>query len=494
MILFKSKAKYFVLFFGLIAFTFSGLNWHVWFAAWIAPVLMLYFARNSKWTEYLILFVGIGFGSAISKSAENLSGIFLIYITTGVSYGLLHTLPFVLDKLLVRRGTSFYSTLVFPAAVVFTEFALSLGIGIWGNSAIAQYPNTYFIQITSLFGVFGISFMVAWLASVLNWVVNNGLNTRRIRSGLVIYGLVFIAVILFGFIRTNISSAEKDTVKVAAVVGETDIHQVFENWEEEIIGLSKNYDAEIPVELFSDSLALKSIIRRTEEALSNGANVVVWNEISLFLRSSQLDSLVTQIREICMRDKAFVLIAALVKDGSGLPKPFNNQSILVKPNGEIAWEYLKCFLNPLEAMVINKGDGPIPYIDTEYGRIANAICADLDLSGYISQIGKESVDILLVPAFDWEEITPYHSHMAAFAAIQYGVSIIRANGKGIVAFYDYRGELLKQNNTFTSDSKINYVELPLGSTTTLYSVIGNLFVYLLMLFLLIMTGLRIVNH
>jgi apolipoprotein N-acyltransferase len=192
-----------------------------------------------------------------------------------------------------------------------------------------------------------------------------------------------------------------------------------------------------------------------------------------------------------MRERAFVLLAVLVKEAGDLPRPLNNQSILIKPSGEIAWTYLKSFLNPLEAMVINKGKGPIPYIDTEYGRIANAICADLDLSGYISQIGKKSIDLLLVPAFDWEEITPYHSHMAAFAAIQYGVPIIRANGKGIVAFYGYRGEVLKQNNTLNSDSKILYMEMPLDSTTTVYSSIGNLFVYVLMLFLLIATGLRI---
>ncbi len=192
-----------------------------------------------------------------------------------------------------------------------------------------------------------------------------------------------------------------------------------------------------------------------------------------------------------MKYRAFVLIAVLEKNSGDQPKPFNNKSILVNPGGEISWEYLKHFLNPLEGLVINKGGGPIPYVETEFGRIANAICSDLDLTAYISQIGKESVDILLVPAYDWEAVTPYHAHMAAFAAIQYGVNIVRANGKGITAFYNNRGNLLEQSNTFTSDSKITYAELPLTKATTLYSLIGNLFVYLLMLFLLAIVGLII---
>jgi apolipoprotein N-acyltransferase len=81
--------------------------------------------------------------------------------------------------------------------------------------------------------------------------------------------------------------------------------------------------------------------------------------------------------------------------------------------------------------------------------------------------------------------------MAAFAAIQYGVSIVRSNGKGIVAFYDYQGNALAKTNTFISNSKITYAEIPTISPTTIYSVIGNLFVYVLILFLLIIAGLRI---
>jgi apolipoprotein N-acyltransferase len=118
----------------------------------------------------------------------------------------------------------------------------------------------------------------------------------------------------------------------------------------------------------------------------------------------------------------------------------------------------------------------------------------LDFSAYISQIGKESVDILLVPAYDWEAVTPYHAHMAAFAAIQYGVHMVRANGKGITAFYDTRGNIRTQSNTFTSVAKVTFAEVPLTRVTTVYSVIGDRFVHVLLLFLLILTGLRFLKR
>ena len=255
--------------------------------------------------------------------------------------------------------------------------------------------------------------------------------------------------------------------------------------------MSKDYNLEIPDSVFSKPSAIESQIEKTKEALSNGAKIVVWNEISLILCQSQIDSLLQGIRPLCERNHAYILVAFLEKNTSTLPKPFNNKSILLRPDGEVAWVYMKSFLTPIENLIINKGEASIPFIDSEYGRISNALCSDLDLSGHISQVGKNAVDILLVPAFDWAEVTPYHSNMAAFAAIQYGVSIVRSNGKGIVAFYDYQGNVLAQTNTLISDSKINYAEIPIKSTRTVYSVIGNLFVYLLILFLVVSLGLRI---
>ena len=487
----KRFTRYALLIIGLIAYTFAGLNWNLGIAAWIAPIFLLYFTKHVKWSGFILFFLGMAISAAISKTAENLSGLFLIFITTGLTHGIINSLPYLLEKLLVRKGEKFYSTLIFPAAIVIIEYLLSLYLGVWGNASIAQYYNFNLIQITSVFGIFGISFLVAWFASILNWIAKNGFEAKNMRKGLLTYGVIMVAVLLYGGIRTCFFSPQCESVKAATIVSDTDIHLVFRELEDEIIELSKDYDREIPDTIFSTPSAIDSQIEKTKEALSNGAKIVVWNELSLILKRSQVDSLLHQIEPLCVKYNAYILLAFLEKNTSSLPKPFNNKTILVSAEGDIAWEYIKSFLNPIEAFIINKGKGEIPFMDTEYGRISNAICSDLDLSGYISQVEKNAVDILLVPGFDWEEVTPYHSNMAAFAAIQYGVSIIRSNGKGIVAFYDYRGETLAKTNTFTSNSKINYAEIPTKSPTTIYSVIGNLFVYVLILFLLVIAGFRI---
>ena len=167
----KKIVRYVFLIIGLIGYTISGLNWNIGIAAWIAPICLLYFTKNTKWLGFLFLFLGMALSAAISKTAENLSGLFIIYITTGLSHGVTNSLPYIIEKLLLKRENKFYSTLIFPCAVVLIEYLLSLAIGVWGNASIAQYYNFNLIQITSVFGIFGISFLVAWFASIINWII-----------------------------------------------------------------------------------------------------------------------------------------------------------------------------------------------------------------------------------------------------------------------------------------------------------------------------------
>jgi len=491
----QNKAvTYAFLIIGLTGFTLAGLNWSIGIAGWIAPVFLLYFTRNSKWSGFVPFYLGMAVSAALSRTAENLSGLFIIYITTGLSHGVVNSLPYVIDKLLVKREKEFYNTLIFPSSVVVIEYLLSLILGIWGNSSVAQYNHLNFIQITSLFGIFGISFLIAWLASLVNWFISRGFEKKSLIWGCSMYGAVIMVVLMYGTIRTHMFLPQSGTVRVAAIVGDADIHEIFMRYEAEILEYSKNGQLRIPEDIYSSEAAISSQCNKTMEAIQHGASIVVWNEISLILKHSQQDSLFLQLKNLCRENKAYVLAAYLERDTGTRPKPFNNKSVLFTPDGDIAWEYLKAFPNPLEKLIINRGEAVIPFVDSEYGRIGNVLCADLDIARYMAQAGRNRIDIVLVPAYDWEAITPYHSNMAAFTAIQTGTSVVRANGKGIVAFYDFQGNALASMNTFVDGSKIVYGELPIQAITTLSTIIGDAFVYFWFMFLLIVAVLRITDH
>jgi apolipoprotein N-acyltransferase len=469
----------------------AGLNWNIGLAAWLAPVFLLYYTKNSRRLGFLFLFLCMSLASAISKTGENITGIFILSVVSGLSWGVIYTLPYLIERLLNNQEKRFHSTLLFPAAFVLIEYLYSLKYGMWGLLDIAQYSNLNLIQICSIFGLFGISFLVSWFASVVNWLIHNNFDYTCLRKGLFIYGSVFMAVLLFGQIRVGMFSPQSETVRTAAIIGKTDIHQIADEYKDEIMELSDNYDHPIPDSIFSKEEIIEWQLDQTREAVSQGAKIVVWNEISLVLNQDQVIRVLEIVKKICLKEKAYVLLAFLEKDETDLPKPFNNKSVLVTPEGKTAWEYIKNFGHPMEDLIFNKGDHIIPYVDTEFGRLGNVICADLDMPRYISQAAKNSIDIMLVPSFDWVGIIPYHTHMSAFSAIQFGFSIIRANGKGLTAYYDYQGNLVAKINTLTSNATIIYADLPIKSTHTVYSKIGDIFVFISIIFLFVVIGIRI---
>ena len=477
--------KVLLLLIGGIGITLSGINWNIGIAAWIAPVFLLLYSRNAKWFQMVFFFLVVAISGTLSQTSSNLHHLASVNITNGLFFGVTYSIAYVLDKLIYRKEDRFYYTLLFPSAIVLVEFSVSSLIGTWGTIPHTQYQLKSILQLSSITGIFGITFIVAWFSSVVNWAFEKKNDWQVVSKSILIYGSILCFVLLYGDLRNRFQIPAGDSVKVAAVISETDIHKIVENEKDALEELSKSYNAKIPSRVFSDSHAIETLLMRTCDASKQGAQIIVWNEIALVLNQDQKKDLVTEVKSICLKDNVYVLLAFLEECLELNKKPFNNKSILISPTGEVEWEYMKSFVHPIaEAPLINSGNCEIPVVQTEYGKIGNVICYDLDMNSYLRQAGKQSVDILLVPAFDWEEITPLHSQMACLEAVQYGFSIVRSNGKGLAAIYDYMGNTIASLNTLTSNTKIVYADVPIQSPKTFYSASGDLIFYLAVLFLI----------
>lgn len=77
-----------------------------------------------------------------------------------------------------------------------------------------------------------------------------------------------------------------------------------------------------------------------------------------------------------------------------------------------------------------------PSIETPYGKLSGVICWDTDYQEVMWQVGQMDVDILLSPSYVWPEIGTMHAKMAAFRAIENGVTIVRQEDDGISALID----------------------------------------------------------
>lgn len=106
-------------------------------------------------------------------------------------FGSLPVLAYLADRLVAQRIPSpLAGTLVFPAAVVAVEFLLATRTPMGANlsSIVArQHDNLPLLQLASITGGYGVSFLVAWLASVGNWAWEQRFDWRRIRAVVLIY-------------------------------------------------------------------------------------------------------------------------------------------------------------------------------------------------------------------------------------------------------------------------------------------------------------------
>jgi apolipoprotein N-acyltransferase len=154
-----------------------------------------------------------------------------------------------------------------------------------------------------------------------------------------------------------------------------------------------------------------------------------------------------------------------------------NKMIIIDPNGQIQSAYTKN--NPVPgAEPIVKGATPMPFLKTPYAEIAAAICYDGDFPNFIRAAGKNKAEIMFLPANDWKEVDPIHTHMAVTRAIENGFSLIHPAGQGLSVATDNRGRTISSMDYYTTDEQIMYADVPAQHAFTLYPLIGDAFAWL----------------
>jgi apolipoprotein N-acyltransferase len=139
-------------------------------AAWLSLTLLLRGARAAGPGGVVYAVVALYAGMAVG-----MRGVIPIagppfYAVAGV-IALSLAMPLVADRLVGPRIAGAWSTLVFPMAWVAIEFAQARvgGYGTNGSIAYTQSGNLPLVQLAAVTGIWGITFLIAWFASIVNW-------------------------------------------------------------------------------------------------------------------------------------------------------------------------------------------------------------------------------------------------------------------------------------------------------------------------------------
>jgi apolipoprotein N-acyltransferase len=458
------RHSYLWLVLGALSLPFGAGGWAMPFVAWLGPIFRLRFFRTQKplrgsttaLTAFALVLGGFVFSTAsmLGRGATSLP----TATAFGIGTAMFAVLPLLVDRLIVPRLCGLLSTLVYPLTSVTLVYLLELIVGgnFLGCTAYSQYGNMPLVQIASVTGLWGIQFLVTWLASVANFAWEQEFKWQAIRTVAGTYAVVLCVVLFFGGARLVLFQPDTKTVRVAAITTP---------------GVEKLRD--IPA-LESSLGTLDSL---TTQAVNSGARIVVWQELAAIVSKKDEAEFIAHGREIARKGRVYLLIAMDVVDtASGQLR--QNKVVMIDPAGEVAYDYVKHHHAPgAEARYYAGGQGRIPILATPYGRLASVICFDLDFPLFVSQL-KSDVDILLVPAWDWKAITPFHTQAGTFRAIERGFSLVRSTGEGLSIAVDPYGRTLATLNYFNTDDHIMISDVPVRGVRTAYSTIGDLFAWL----------------
>ena len=96
--------------------------------------------------------------------------------------------------------------------------------GTAGSVAYSQYANLPLLQLVSVTGIWGLTFLVSWLAPVVNELWERGLSPRAARVvAAVLFVAALCAALVFGGIRLAFPGPDAATVRVAALAPDREL-------------------------------------------------------------------------------------------------------------------------------------------------------------------------------------------------------------------------------------------------------------------------------
>lgn len=439
-------------------------------AAWLAPVLMLRFVRRSP------LAFGLALGALAYAAAHIVAwrgvlpfqGMMLVGVAGGV--GLLLFTPVAIDRLVAPRLTGLPATLVFPAAWVAVEYLfMQAGFGSWGAVAYSQYGNLPLLQLLSVTGLSGITFLIGWLASSANMAWEGEWQAAARRPLLACIGAIGL-VLALGGARLTLVRHEAPTVRVAGIT--VDNMAVFRNsWGPLSYGKPLTAAAAERARPQARKLQAELLARSREQARA-GARIIVWTEANALVFKSDEPAFVREGQALARQEGIYLFMAmATMTPGAARAE---NKLLLVDPQGRVHGSYLKSHPTPGEASI--PGDGRMRLLQTPYGLLAWAICYDFDYPALIQQAGRAGADILIDPSWEHRGMNPLHSQMASYRAIENGAALFRPVNGGLGLAVDGQGRVLAMmdHETTAGAAKTLTADLPTRGGRTLYSVTGEL--------------------
>lgn len=440
----------------------------IWILGWIFTVPFLYGLRNRSGRSALVYGMVFGIHFAIfilySISILTLPGFIVFVLYLSLFYGLCsYLITFIRDR------TNLREFVIFPVVWVVMEEVMS-----WGymgftlmNAGLSQHSFLPVIQVASITGVRGVSFIIVLFGSLIYTSIIEKKWMDKLRySG---FALVFGAVVIFSgnlSIPEFVSPEEGGDLKVGVVQG--------------------NIAQEVKWDTRFRQIMLDRYLNKSRLLINrDDVELIVWPETAIPFIMEGSDQRFSEITEFLKRGDIYLLSGVQRKIIEDDEAKSYNSAVMFDMKGQITTTYDKIHLVPFsetipdmfkwkaldsyfeEASDFTPGKEEVIF-DIGSGKFGVLICFESifsDMSGTLVRGGADFLIVITNDAWFGKTNMPYiHASASKFRAVENRIWVVRAANTGVSAFYDPAGRELMATDIYRSGTISGYIEFVKGDT------------------------------
>ena len=427
-----------------------------WPLLWFAPLPVLLFAADGRAVTAALAAGGAWFLGSLNVW-HHFVGVLSVPVGAAIGNGIALSVVFALAVLLfrelLRRGAYVAATLALPATWVAFEYVVSLTSphGTGGNLAYSQLAFLPFLQLASLTGVWGLTFVVLLFPSALAvaWSLSRT-GSRNAWRVLAATGAVLVAVFAFGFVRLA-EPIPGTSAKIGLVASDGPNEDVA--------------DEGAPTQRLFAAYA-EPIARLA----AGGAEAVVIPE-KLGVDTPEAATADAVFQPLADRTGATIVAGMVAVE----PPHRFNEARIYRPRATVQRYDKKHMLPPFESK-LTPGTTLVT-LPRDEGSWGIAICKDMDFPTPARDYGKAGSGLLLVPGWDFFDDWIQHGHMAILRGVEYGFGVARAAKGGSLYVSDNRGRILAETKSDAAPFATLLAQVPDTHEPTLYLRWGDWFAY-----------------
>ena len=439
------------------ALFYLGTGLHpLWPLLWLAPIPVLAIASQLRPIVTVLLgFTGFFIGEMnmwtfLTRGIDLPLGIVIASLAIPA---LVFGVGVAFTRAFIRRGWLWLAALALPVYWVTYEYLTAIGSphSTFANLGYTQMNCLPVIQLASLTGIWGISFAVFLFAGTVAALLSGRGEPSQRRAVTFTVAAVLGVVFLFGAERLR--NAAGQLVSVALIAKDVSLN-AYLGPQTQTLELFNEYSDEIL------------------RALSAGTQVVVLPEKIGRLNESGLQQLDAVFCSVAKATHVPIDLGVVRQTSSGA----FNSSRFYSPDGKVEANYDKHHLLP--GVEPEKPGRERVTLDQPVGRWGLQICKDMDFPLLSREYARQGVNLMLVPAWDFNLDGWLHARMAVLRGVENGFALARAARNGLLTLSDSRGRILAEVGSMPGQFVTTRGQVKLTPERTFYAQTGDWFAWL----------------